>query len=127
MLEPRWHQSHIQGRRETRRVNQASRRGGCCKQGLLCDELTSRSIGRVLGHSPAALSPGEVRPPLPTKTTDGDSRCSGLAEAVAANRPMERDRQSMDVGTRAMGEATGRQGYRLREQVTVDEERAEGP
>ena len=70
--------------------------------------------GQVLGDSPAALTPDEGRPPLPTETTDGDTRCPDLKEGVAGNRLTMRDRRSMDVGTRA----TGRLGYRRREQVT---------
>ena len=88
---------------------------------------------RVLGDSPAALTPDEGRPPLPTETTNGDTRRSDLTKAWPAIGPQRGTYGRWTWEHERRGEATRQQGYQRREQVieastaTQNEMQAEGP
>ena len=69
------------------------------------NEPMSWSMGRVLGDSPAVLTPGDGRSPIPTEISVCDARRSDLPEDMAGNRPTTRDRRSMDAINGRGGEA----------------------
>ena len=79
--------SHGRGWRETHHNKKRSRCGGCGKHGLPTRRTDVMVLERVLGDSTAALTPEEGRPPVPTKTLEGDARRSDLPESVASHRP----------------------------------------